>query len=238
MNKYLNVKNKVLKNNAHYLTSDYKTRSSRKNHNGMDLIGKNYSADYIVAITYGRVKYTGYSDSMGYYVFIDHGQIISHYFHMKPNSITVKTGEAVKPGQVIGYMGTTGRSKGVHLHFGVQKSDYVDPYPYLMNKDAFKKEKRRELQATLNTMYNEHLVKDGIIGIKTKTVISKHLLKKGNRGNYVTFVQKELYLKGYDLIVDGVFGQKTYTIVKEYQKNNKLAVDGIIGFNTINKLLT
>lgn len=238
MTKFLNVKNKVLLNNVHYLTSDYKTRNDRKNHNGMDLIGKNYASDYIVAITNGRVKSTGYNNTMGCYVYIDHGQITSHYFHMKENSIRVKTGESVKAGQIIGYMGKTGRSTGVHLHFGVQKKEYIDPKPYLVNEGIFKKEKIKDLQSILNNTFDEKLVIDGIIGNKTKASIKKHLLKEGNKNNYVKFVQKELYLRGYNLSVDGIFGQKTYSVIKEFQRVSNLKVDGIVGINTVTKLLS
>ena len=238
MTKFLNVKNKVLLNNVHYLTSDYKTRNDRKNHNGMDLIGKNYSADYIVSITNGRVKSTGYSDTMGYYVYIDHGQITSNYFHMKENSIRVKTGESVKAGQIIGYMGKTGRSTGVHLHFGIQKKEHIDPKPYLITEYIFKKEKIKDLQNTLNNTFGEKLVIDGIIGNKTKTSIKNHILKKGNKNDYVRFIQQELYLNGYSLSIDGIFGQKTHSVVKEFQKVNNLKVDGIVGINTVTKLLS
>ena len=61
----LKVKNNVLKNGIHYVTSDYKTRNeSRSTHNGMDLIGKN-GVDDIVAVERGTVSFTGYDASGG-----------------------------------------------------------------------------------------------------------------------------------------------------------------------------
>lgn len=51
-------------------------------------------------------------------VCIDHGQgVISIYIHM--NSVSVKEGDLVKSGQMIGAVGSTGRASGPHLHFGV-----------------------------------------------------------------------------------------------------------------------
>ena len=46
-------------------------------------------------------------------------------------SVTVKNGEYVKKGQIIGYIGSTGRSTGAHLHFGIMKNNaWVDPMKY------------------------------------------------------------------------------------------------------------
>jgi len=73
-----------LKENVYYLTSDYKTRNNdRSNHNGMDFIGNNRSADYIIAIEEGRVITSKYSLTTGYYVEIEHrNKYISRYLHM------------------------------------------------------------------------------------------------------------------------------------------------------------
>ena len=68
--------------------------------------------------------------SYGNYVVISHGDGTSTlYAHM--NSRAVKEGDVVKQGQTIGYVGTTGRSTGYHLHFEVRKSgSRVDPVDY------------------------------------------------------------------------------------------------------------
>ena len=54
----------------------------------------------------------------------------------------------------------------------------------------------------------------------------------GSQGNDVKTLQEMLNSYGYSLDVDGKFGPKTLAAVKDYQKNNNLAVDGIVGNNT------
>ena len=54
----------------------------------------------------------------------------------------------------------------------------------------------------------------------------------GSSGNDVKTLQELLNQNGYNLDVDGQFGQKTQAAVKDYQTKNKLTVDGIVGTNT------
>jgi hypothetical protein len=54
----------------------------------------------------------------------------------------------------------------------------------------------------------------------------------GSEGRDVTELQKLLNKNGYSLDEDGVFGSKTQAAVRDYQKKNNLAVDGIVGNNT------
>ena len=54
----------------------------------------------------------------------------------------------------------------------------------------------------------------------------------GSKGSDVTELQKLLNQNGYTLDTDGIYGSKTQAAVKDYQKKNNLAVDGIVGNNT------
>lgn len=81
---------------------------------------------------------------------------------------------------------------------------------------------------------------DGIIGNQTKTAISKITLKKGNKSFVVSVVEILLYLKGYDakgIEYPGFFASGLYNAVVKFQEDKKLEVDGIVGKNTIMKLL-
>ena len=100
-------------------------------HEGVDLDGD--LGDPIVAARSGVVTWTAYEENGGgNYIFINHGDgYSSTYMHM--THFIVKVGDIVSAGQVVGYMGSTGLSTGVHLHFGiyyngnsVNPADYVD----------------------------------------------------------------------------------------------------------------
>ncbi|WP_201351950.1 peptidoglycan DD-metalloendopeptidase family protein [Hydrogenimonas urashimensis] len=67
----------------------------------------------------------------GNLLFIEHGQgLMTLYAHLK--RIVVKPGEKVQKGEVVGYVGRTGRATGPHLHFGVLIDGvYVDPSAFL-----------------------------------------------------------------------------------------------------------
>lgn len=63
-----------------------------------------------------------------------------------------------------------------------------------------------------------------------------HYVDRGDRGNDVTAVQKQLLKWGYHLAVDGIFGTRTLDDVKDFQKMKGLSVDGIVGPKTWNSL--
>ena len=65
---------------------------------------------------------------------------------------------------------------------------------------------------------------------------SNSTLKKGSKGEEVKKLQKRLNELGYGLTVDGDFGQKTENAVKDFQGNNGLSVDGVVGEKTWKKL--
>ncbi|MBP7086319.1 MAG: M23 family metallopeptidase, partial [Enterococcus sp.] len=99
---------------------------------GIDLVGA--SGTSIYASKAGTVATTGYDASAGNYVIINHGDgYYSYYLHL--SSFVVSTGQSVGQGSLVGGMGTTGNSTGVHLHFGIATSGswsgFVDPAPLL-----------------------------------------------------------------------------------------------------------
>lgn len=88
---------------------------------------------------YADNGYIGNNDGGGYgnYVVIEHSDgNYTYYGHMAQGSITVRAGDSVKQGQVIGKMGHSGNSTGVHLHFEVRSggntsTNRVDPLDYV-----------------------------------------------------------------------------------------------------------
>lgn len=62
-------------------------------------------------------------------------------------------------------------------------------------------------------------------------------LKTGSSGSKVRELQELLNKQGYNLAVDGIYGAATKKAVQQYQKKNKLGVDGIVGEQTWNSLL-
>lgn len=101
----------------------------RAHHYGIDFAGKE-GAD-VVTVAAGVVVYAGVRSGYGKMVEINHGGGYStRYGHHK--ELAVKVGDIVKKGQVIGYMGSSGRSTGPHVHFEVYKNGrVVDPSAYI-----------------------------------------------------------------------------------------------------------
>ena len=91
------------------------------------------------------------------------------------------------------------------------------------------------LQTELNKQYNAGLVVDGIFGAKTKAKCPN--VKKGARGNITRTIQSMLYCLGFNPNgIDGIFGDRTELEVRKFQADNRLAIDGIVGKNTFEKL--
>ena len=116
------------------LTSPYgyrihPTLGTRKFHNGVDLA--NNQGTPIYAVRSGTVTVATYGSTYGYYVTINHGDGFSSlYAHM--THYKVSKGQYVEKGQLIGYMGSTGRSTGPHLHFSIfYNGSAVNPMNYI-----------------------------------------------------------------------------------------------------------
>ena len=105
------------------------TLGVEKFHNGVDMAAPGGSP--ILAAYDGKVVASGYSPSMGNYIMIDHGDTL-YTIYMHASALYVSTGDYVTRGQKIAAVGSTGRSTGNHLHFGVRlNGQYVDPMGYL-----------------------------------------------------------------------------------------------------------
>ena len=88
----------------------------------------------LLAVNSGRVIFSGWKGGYGKVVKIKHRSgYVSLYAHQ--SRIRVKRGQKVNKGQVIGYVGSTGRSTGPHLHFGLYKNQRaINPLKVLKKK--------------------------------------------------------------------------------------------------------
>jgi murein DD-endopeptidase MepM/ murein hydrolase activator NlpD len=91
-------------------------------HKGVDFAAP--SGTPIYAAGSGRVVAAGRNGGYGNYVRIRHsGEYSTAYAHLSRFAKGIRSGQRVRQGQVIGYVGTTGRSTGPHLHYEVLRND-------------------------------------------------------------------------------------------------------------------
>jgi murein DD-endopeptidase MepM/ murein hydrolase activator NlpD len=120
------------------LSSDYGMRNhpvtgGRRAHKGVDLAGP--VGTPILATADGTVARADWFSSYGLYVQLEHGgNLQTRYGHM--SRLNVAAGQHVRKGEVIGYVGSTGRSTGPHLHYEVRiNGQAVNPVPYMQAGD-------------------------------------------------------------------------------------------------------
>ncbi len=104
------------------ITSEFGLRriinnTPKARHSGVDIAAP--AGRGVIASNRGKVVFTGELFFSGKTIVIDHGLgLYTMYFHL--SGIRVKKGEMVEKGRVIGLVGSTGRSSGPHLHWGVR----------------------------------------------------------------------------------------------------------------------
>lgn len=101
-------------------------------HSGVDISAT--PATPIRATADGIVSYSGWTQSSGYVVLIEHGCGFSTaYAHNRGNA--VKAGQRVKRGEIVGYIGSTGKSTGPHVHYEVwEKGKRINPSKFLQGR--------------------------------------------------------------------------------------------------------
>jgi murein DD-endopeptidase MepM/ murein hydrolase activator NlpD len=122
------------------MSSDFGMRvhpvlGGRRMHKGVDLPAP--IGTPVHATADGVVSRADWFSSYGLYVSIEHGaNLETRYGHM--SRLNVAAGQQVHKGDVIGYVGSTGRSTGPHLHYEVRiAGEAVNPIPY-MQADSFR----------------------------------------------------------------------------------------------------
>jgi murein DD-endopeptidase MepM/ murein hydrolase activator NlpD len=111
-------------------------------HEGIDFAGP--MGTPVLATAEGVVVTAEYSGGYGNHVRIDHGyNYETLYAHL--SALDVKIGDRIKRGDVVGYLGSSGRSSGPHLHYGIYRNGQaVNPRYYLKLEDAKAQDARLE----------------------------------------------------------------------------------------------
>lgn len=187
----MSLKCSVLKSGFCEITQGF---GGSNNHRGLDLVGANYTLDDIVSYANGTVNMVtnGYGNGHGEGVNWAYGNFVKIinddgtvclYAHMQYTS--VKVGQRVSKGQVIGRMGNSGNSFGAHLHWEYwSRNDYysnVDPSPYLVPKEPIvlpKPVERNKDKRQFQVDYNDNL------RVRTKPSLNCDVLGILNAGIY------------------------------------------------------
>jgi murein DD-endopeptidase MepM/ murein hydrolase activator NlpD len=124
----------VLPARLDYISSAFGYRADPFTHSGAFHPGLDFRGPYgapIYAAARGRVVFAGQRSGYGNCIEVDHGNgLVTRYAHM--SAFRARIGQMVSGGQMIGAIGSTGRSTGPHLHFEVRINDRpVNPRPFL-----------------------------------------------------------------------------------------------------------
>lgn len=93
------------------------------------------------------------------------------------------------------------------------------------------------LQALLNKVYGENLKTDNNVGPNMLAALAKHIIKKGDKGSLVIWIQKRMVQKGFKIDVSGVHDAQTIGKLTDIQKAAGLKTDGVVEINTWKELL-
>ena len=93
------------------------------------------------------------------------------------------------------------------------------------------------LKKALNSAYKKKLTINGKLDNVTKDILNKYIIKNYTENAYAKWIQQRLKAKGYKIKVDGKFGTDSTKVLKQFQKDKGLTVDGKCGYNTCMKLI-
>jgi murein DD-endopeptidase MepM/ murein hydrolase activator NlpD len=120
-----------------YISSPFGKRTHPKTgkrdfHGGIDIAAG--PGNPVRATADGIVSFAGWSGNNGNLVVLEHGFGYST-FYAHNRKVLVKTGQKVKRGDTIGYVGSTGNSTGPHVHYEIWRDGkHVNPYKFLQGR--------------------------------------------------------------------------------------------------------
>jgi hypothetical protein len=226
-------------------------KKEKKHHNGTDIFGLGKGPTYIESFYDGKVLKATVSTApgggFGHYVVVLHkigkDYYTSLYAHLKPGSIKVKAGQKIEAGTVLGVMGTSGMSTGIHLHWEIWKGKshgwsadgkgFVEPIAFV---DALIKMEAAKGFANVATPEDApaEIIKVDVVekpAVKkaapaTSKPALKAELKVGSTGAEVKWLQARLAVP-----VTGTFDNVTKAAVVKFQKTRKEITkpDGAVG---------
>jgi len=159
-----------------------------KAHLGIDYAARRGTP--IVAAGSGKIIYAARAGAYGNLIKIRHADgYETRYAHMKSFRRGIRRGKRVKKGQTIGYVGTTGRSTGPHLHFELRKRGRaINPLRVVQVTTKKLKGKERKAFLTLKKNYNQDIE----LHLKNKTAF----VKQANDEKFCYFNNQDLKNKG------------------------------------------
>jgi murein DD-endopeptidase MepM/ murein hydrolase activator NlpD len=93
----------------------------------------------VFSVATGKVAHLGYSGAFGNLIILEHpGNYRTYYAHLSNFNVELQVGNEVRRGLEIGYVGSTGRSSGPHLHYELRRDGiYIDPYSQSIQLDLW-----------------------------------------------------------------------------------------------------
>ena len=224
-------------------------KKTKKHHNGTDIFGLGKGPFYIESFYDGKVLKAAVSTApgggFGHHVVVQHkigkDYYTSLYAHLKPGSMKVKAGQKIEAGTVLGIMGTSGMSTGVHLHWEIWKGkshgwsadgkgfvepiSFVDAIIKMESAKGFANEATPE-DAPAEIIKVDAPAKAAAKPAKTAKPALTGELKVGSTGEAVNWLQARLKVP-----VTGKFDAATKTAVIAFQKTRKEITkpDGAVG---------
>lgn len=129
-------------------------------------------------------------------------------------------------------------AKMIAEHYGYSKSNDNNTSTTLPTTPSVKYDENvKSLQRALNLSYGVGLAEDGLFGSRTESAIKNHYLKAVKANEHARLVQTWFKSLGYNIDIDGSYGNNSANVCKEFQKSKGLTVDGVAGLDTHKALI-